>query len=685
MSFIARKTLGFFSCLLAAALLATAPAIAQEDNIPEYIPLQGQLTNQNVSGGAGNEVAEDGVYTLTVRIYEAPTGSSILWEDTFQNLPVVNGVFNVILGSQRSLNDIASPVGDEDLLDRLAQRGVLYVGLTISERDGLELVGPVEMLPRLTLLPVALSMKSKKAINSDLLDNRHWDYYFTGDKAKDANKLDGYDWNDLLTGPGAVGDGSVKVKGAFLPEDKITPTGATVQPGTMLEQMGGLIDYVIDPRSLDSNNDGTPDLALGAATTLAGSAVTTTYTTWMVCAQNSQGTLKFPDPATPGLAPAVAASYEVIDVSLRGLTIPAKQLTTGQIANPTYDWRELTPAPGQTAIPVGQSAIPQGSNKAQGMAYDPALDSYWLMIDNFTAVYIIWRDDQDDSRYKFRQVDFPPGTDSITTEGDGLEVVIDPITSDRLLLVGSGVSGDNFHLPFTTEIVGTTPETATLINWYQGIVGGASSANRYAYGAIYDHKRHRFHQWGGRKSQDGAIQGTYLRYDLANNLLTFGENISSSTSSVAEAYTAFDPVNDIGYIVGGEVGVSVELRTFDPVTELFTSLGRNDMEGDSTGIGFIHPFTRKFMGWGGRTDNNLGNNSLWLFDPDEPNWDITYLQTNAPEARMSHVGCMDTKRQRLIMFGGTDIGTGNNILADLWELDFGGKVATQGTIIKVGP
>lgn len=158
--------IGMAMALIAA--VACREALAQA----KYIPLQGQLTEQDISGGGANVVAEDGVYTLTVRIYQSPTGGgSEVWEDTFQDLPVVNGVFNLLLGSQTSLEneDLQNlPVGyTGDLLDLLSERKVLYVGLTITQKGGVDVPNPVEMLPRLSLLPVAVALKSDEANHAE--------------------------------------------------------------------------------------------------------------------------------------------------------------------------------------------------------------------------------------------------------------------------------------------------------------------------------------------------------------------------------------------------------------------------------------------------------------------------------------------------------------------------------------
>ena len=58
---------------------------------------QGQLTD-----GAGNPVA-DGPFDLTFRLYDDASDGMMLWEET-QEVDVLRGLFNVILGSSNALN-----------------------------------------------------------------------------------------------------------------------------------------------------------------------------------------------------------------------------------------------------------------------------------------------------------------------------------------------------------------------------------------------------------------------------------------------------------------------------------------------------------------------------------------------------------------------------------------------------
>ena len=64
---------------------------------PQTISYQGILRED--TGG----VVPDGVYEITFRLYDAPTGGTVLWEEV-DSLAVTNGVFNVILGKLIPIN-----------------------------------------------------------------------------------------------------------------------------------------------------------------------------------------------------------------------------------------------------------------------------------------------------------------------------------------------------------------------------------------------------------------------------------------------------------------------------------------------------------------------------------------------------------------------------------------------------
>ncbi|PKP53222.1 MAG: hypothetical protein CVT90_02315, partial [Candidatus Altiarchaeales archaeon HGW-Altiarchaeales-3] len=65
--------------------------------IPHQINFEGKLAD---SGGT----ALEGDYAMTFKIYDAQTGGTALWTETYSAVNVKNGVFNVLLGSQTALN-----------------------------------------------------------------------------------------------------------------------------------------------------------------------------------------------------------------------------------------------------------------------------------------------------------------------------------------------------------------------------------------------------------------------------------------------------------------------------------------------------------------------------------------------------------------------------------------------------
>lgn len=78
-------------CVLALAVSATA------SNLPSKINFQGKLLDP-----ATNE-PRDGTFTMTLRLYGAPTGGAALYTETQTAVPVSNGVFSIQIGSVATL------------------------------------------------------------------------------------------------------------------------------------------------------------------------------------------------------------------------------------------------------------------------------------------------------------------------------------------------------------------------------------------------------------------------------------------------------------------------------------------------------------------------------------------------------------------------------------------------------
>ncbi len=121
----------FLSVFCAIIFIGTMPVSAQ---IPRTMSYQGVLTQSN-----GTAVPE-GNYGLTFRLYSADSGAVALWTET-QNVAVVKGIFNVILGTT---NPITLP------FDRQ-----YWLGITIGSGS--------ELTPRIQLTSSPYSMHAAYA------------------------------------------------------------------------------------------------------------------------------------------------------------------------------------------------------------------------------------------------------------------------------------------------------------------------------------------------------------------------------------------------------------------------------------------------------------------------------------------------------------------------------------------
>ncbi|MCI0406483.1 MAG: hypothetical protein L0209_10545, partial [candidate division Zixibacteria bacterium] len=83
--------------------------------VPQLINFQGILRD-----GSGNPVANS-TYSVTFKIYDAPSGGSILWTET-QSVGTTSGLFTVLLGS--------ATVGG--IPDAVLSDSSRYLGVTVS-------------------------------------------------------------------------------------------------------------------------------------------------------------------------------------------------------------------------------------------------------------------------------------------------------------------------------------------------------------------------------------------------------------------------------------------------------------------------------------------------------------------------------------------------------------------------
>ncbi len=136
---------------VAATLFALVPSIA-EGTVPKLINFQGILRD-----GSGNPVA-DGSYSVTFRIYEVPTGGTLLWAET-TSVTTADGLFAILLGasnpvpdtvfkgSDRWLGIAVSPDGEMPTRQQLVSVGYAYRVNSVDSASGGTITSKVSIGP----------------------------------------------------------------------------------------------------------------------------------------------------------------------------------------------------------------------------------------------------------------------------------------------------------------------------------------------------------------------------------------------------------------------------------------------------------------------------------------------------------------------------------------------------------
>ena len=117
------------------------PALAQT---PDSLSYQGQLVD---SGGQ----PVDGTVNLRFRLWDAPSGGAVQWDESQVGVAVDEGVFSVYLGSEVPLAGVsfAEP---------------LYLGVSIN--------GGAELSPRTPLVPVPYARQARHVSDAALAAGR---------------------------------------------------------------------------------------------------------------------------------------------------------------------------------------------------------------------------------------------------------------------------------------------------------------------------------------------------------------------------------------------------------------------------------------------------------------------------------------------------------------------------------
>lgn len=111
---------------------------ADAPQIPKTFSYQGTL--RRADGGLAT-----GSFTLTIRLYDAATGGNVLFTEPFANVPVRDGLFNLVIGDNPTY----------PLPDSLFAASQLYLGVTVDPDP--------ELLPRQRIHPVPWAMYAATA------------------------------------------------------------------------------------------------------------------------------------------------------------------------------------------------------------------------------------------------------------------------------------------------------------------------------------------------------------------------------------------------------------------------------------------------------------------------------------------------------------------------------------------
>jgi len=129
--------------LLFAALLTLLPALPLTAQIPSLINYQGRLTDAQGNPVTGNR-------TMVVRVYDAPTGGNMTYEEAIGTVPVANGTYSFQFGGE----------GD----------GIIAVLIGFSDYLALSVNGTEETTrTRLLAVPYALKSSDTHSLRQELV------------------------------------------------------------------------------------------------------------------------------------------------------------------------------------------------------------------------------------------------------------------------------------------------------------------------------------------------------------------------------------------------------------------------------------------------------------------------------------------------------------------------------------
>lgn len=141
--------------ILSLVFFIVLPFVSYSASVPPLINYQGMLTD------AQGQPVVSGTNKLTFNIYDAVIGGNLVWgPQVFDSVPVINGMFNVILGT--------TDTGGRSILDAF-DADSRFLGIIIESGS--------EISPRQQILSTPYSIQAERAVDSNLLNGQTPQWY----------------------------------------------------------------------------------------------------------------------------------------------------------------------------------------------------------------------------------------------------------------------------------------------------------------------------------------------------------------------------------------------------------------------------------------------------------------------------------------------------------------------------